>query len=260
MSKRSWIFVLCAYGIAWILWGSQIAKAATWSIPLFLIQLSMAATWAPLLARLIAEPKIGEQHGLKGLLFDLIVEPEKMKWLGIVTVLGMGPPLLAQVITEQWTGQVLEWGYPPAAWGFVWVSILVFGGGIEELGWRGWLYPELRKNWSPFTAGIAVGIIHALWHLPLHFIEGTVQAAIPFWEFFLLTATSGWIYAWIMMRSKGVFAVILYHTFANFGAALGTYWMVPEGRWSAFGVQSLLILGLFVQSRHMWRARHSSAE
>lgn len=252
MSKRSWFFILFAYGIAWGLWGSQIAKAAGWPIPLLFIQLSMVATWSPLLARLIVEPKVHITRKLIGLWKSVMAEPKKLKWLGLAIVLGMAPPLIAQVLSNQLTGQVFQWGYPPAAWGFVWFSILVLGGGFEEFGWRGWLYPELRRQWSPFLAGIVVGIIHALWHLPLHFIEGTVQAAIPFWEFFLLTATSGWIYAWIMMRTKGVYAVILYHTFANFGAALGTYWQVPEGRWMVFGVQSLLILGLFIHSRHRW--------
>lgn len=253
MSKRSWIFVLFAYGIAWGLWGSQIARDAGWPIPIFLIQVGMAATWAPLFARLIVGSKEKLKFRIKMLWKDVIAEPKKLRWLGLAILLGMTPPLIAQVLTNQLTGEAFRWGYPPAAWGFVWISILIFGGGFEEFGWRGWLYPELRRRWSPLLAGLVVGIIHALWHLPLHFIEGSVQAAIPFWEFFLMTATTGWIYAWIMMRSRGVYAAILYHTFANFGAALGTYWMFPSGRWMVFGVQSLLIIGLFVHSWHMWR-------
>ena len=252
MSKRSWIFILFAYGVAWGLWGSQIASDAGWPIPLLLIQLGMVASWAPLFARLIVESNGNWKSRIVRLWIDLIAEPKKLKWLGLAILLGMTPPLLAQVLTNQMTDQAFQWGYPPLAWGIVWISILFVGGGFEEFGWRGWLYPELRKRWNPFVVGIFIGVIHALWHLPLHFLEGTVQAAIPFWEFFLLTATSGWIYAWIMMRSKGVYAVILYHTFANFGAALGTYWQVPEGRWIVFGLQSVLILALFVHSRKRW--------
>lgn len=250
--KQSWIFIIAAYGIAWLLWGAQIAEAASWPMPLIVIQVSMVATWSPLFARLIVERK-KSGSGIKRLWMDLMLEPRKIQWLGIATVLGIGPPIVAQVLTAQLSGQVLTFGYQPATWGFVWISILIFGGGFEEFGWRGWLYPELRKSWSPFVAGIVVGVVHALWHVPLFYLEGTVQAAIPFWEFFLLTATSGWIYAWILMRSKGVYAAILYHTFANFGAALCTYWMIPMGRWIVFGVQSVLILGLFIQSRHRWR-------
>jgi hypothetical protein len=251
MSKRSWTFVLLSYGIAWILWGSQIAEAASWPVPVLILQLAMIATWAPLMARLLVEGQM-PMAGLKMFWKDFAAEPRKMMWLGIVVIMGMGPPLIAQVVTGRLTGQALAWSYPPAVWGLVWISILVVGGGFEEFGWRGWLYPELRKTWTPFTAGIVVGVIHALWHLPLHFIPGTVQAAIPFWQFFLMTATSGWIYAWILMGTKGVFAAVMYHTFANFGAALSSYWMVPRGRWIVFGIQSLLVLALFAHSRHKW--------
>lgn len=252
MKRRGWIYLGLTFGFTWFLWGSQILNARIIAVPLFLIQLGMIANWGPLLARLALERRSIGGTGLRGLWIDLWKEPKKMQWLGIVAFLGMGPAMLSQMITSLFFEQPFQWSYPPTAWGLVWFTILFFGGGLEEFGWRGWLYPHLRKQWNPFVVGIVVGSIHALWHLPLHFIPGTVQQAMPFWEFFLLTATSGWIYAWIMMRAKGVFAALMYHTFANFGAAICTYWMIPEGRWISFGVQSLLILGLFIHSRHRW--------
>lgn len=40
-------------------------------------------------------------------------------------------------------------------------------GGIEEIGWRGYLQPELQDRTSVLIAGIVVGILWWAWHLPL---------------------------------------------------------------------------------------------
>lgn len=43
------------------------------------------------------------------------------------------------------------------------------GGGQEEPGWRGFALPELQKSFSPLFASVIVGVIHAVWHLPLYY-------------------------------------------------------------------------------------------
>lgn len=52
-------------------------------------------------------------------------------------------------------------------------SAIVFtafvGGGQEEFGWRGFALPELQKSFSPLLASVILGIITAMWHLPLYF-------------------------------------------------------------------------------------------
>lgn len=39
--------------------------------------------------------------------------------------------------------------------------------GMEEIGWRGFLLPELLKTNDGWTASLKVGIIWSLWHLPI---------------------------------------------------------------------------------------------
>jgi uncharacterized protein len=43
----------------------------------------------------------------------------------------------------------------------------VFAGFLEEIGWTGFAYPSLRKNFSAPCAAIILGIIWGLWHLPV---------------------------------------------------------------------------------------------
>ncbi|MFE1959014.1 CPBP family intramembrane glutamic endopeptidase [Streptomyces sp. NPDC059479] len=56
------------------------------------------------------------------------------------------------------------------------VSMLIAGPLAEEPGWRGTAYPRLRASMSRLQAGLLLGAVWAVWHLPLFFIEGTVQA------------------------------------------------------------------------------------
>lgn len=56
------------------------------------------------------------------------------------------------------------------------VGMLVAGPLSEEPGWRGTAYPRLRASSSRLRAGLVLGVVWAVWHLPLFFITGTVQA------------------------------------------------------------------------------------
>jgi len=52
---------------------------------------------------------------------------------------------------------------------------LLAQGGNEEIGWRGFMQPELQKRFSPMVAALIVSIFWSLWHLPL-FLNGVYQA------------------------------------------------------------------------------------
>lgn len=53
-------------------------------------------------------------------------------------------------------------------------------GPIEELGWRGVALPLLQRRFAPLWAGLILGAIWGLWHLPAFFLSGTPQSA---WSF-----------------------------------------------------------------------------
>ena len=42
----------------------------------------------------------------------------------------------------------------------------------EEFGWRGVALPLLQRKYSPFWAGLILGVIWAAWHIPAFFISG----------------------------------------------------------------------------------------
>lgn len=67
---------------------------------------------------------------------------------------------------------------------FYQLLIAVFlGGGLgEELGWRGFLFPELHKKYAVFISGVLTGVAWFAWHIPayLFFNKGAEDPILPF--------------------------------------------------------------------------------
>lgn len=93
--------------------------------------------------------------------------------------------------------------------------VLIIGGGVEEIGWRGFLQPALEKKFPFFIATLMVSAIWIAWHLPLwmqpsshHYGDSLIGFAITFtvWAF------AG---AAIYKFTKSVIACVMYHTFIN---------------------------------------------
>jgi membrane protease YdiL (CAAX protease family) len=56
-------------------------------------------------------------------------------------------------------------------------AIALFIGPIEEFGWRGVAMPLLQRRFTPLWAGLILGAIWAVWHVPAFLLHGTPQSA-----------------------------------------------------------------------------------
>ena len=106
------------------------------------------------------------------------------------------------------------------------ISMLIAGPLAEEPGWRGTAYPRLRASLSPLQAGLLLGVVWAIWHVPLFYIHGTVQAGFGLisWSGLLFTLSvipmallTGYAY-----ERAGVVASIAVHLGVNATLALLT--------------------------------------
>lgn len=95
------------------------------------------------------------------------------------------------------------------------VSQLLFGGGMEEGGWRGYLFPALRTKMPVLVASIVTSVIWTLWHLPYFIIPASRQYGASLLAYMFITVMLGFQLSAIYMLSKSVFLCTLFHAFNN---------------------------------------------
>lgn len=198
------LFLVLAYGIAWILWlplvlgplGLHLTKYNAY-LPFF----GSLGTIGPLIASFLATRYEKGQWAMPSRLLPTM---QRRSWFNLLTA-----PVLTVVafviipymycIAPGHKLIPLHFLVPLLA---VWPNIL--GGPLEEeFGWRGFLLPRLAARIGNTWATLAVGILWASWHLPLmrtHFWG-------PFWYFLPL------------VMAAAVFASLAY--FATGGSILG---------------------------------------
>lgn len=86
----------------------------------------------------------------------------------------------------------------------------------EEPGWRGFALPRLIDRFGPITGTIVLGILWAIWHLPLFILPGTAQYGDWFASFLLLLMSWSMVMTLLVLRSRGgIITAMLFHGFAN---------------------------------------------
>ena len=117
--------------------------------------------------------------------------------------------------------------------------IFFLGGPLgEEFGWRGYALEPMQRRWGALVASLGLGLLWGLWHLPLHFIEGTAQQVIPVWQFVAQQMVLAVLYTWLFNHTGGsVLAAMVFHALGNLsGAALLPLLATNQGRWLNFGL------------------------
>ena len=106
-----------------------------------------------------------------------------------------------------------DWAHLP--WGSFALAFLVRlvnpldGPLAEEPSWRGFAVPRLQARCSPRASAAVLGVLVALWHLPLIGDTGGIGIATTF--------TITFVYVWLFNRTGGsVLPVLLFHTAQGF--------------------------------------------
>lgn len=106
----------------------------------------------------------------------------------------------------------------------VFIICTLFGGGNEELGWRGTLQPLMEKvmnskvknkTLSFIVATIVIGLIWAIWHLPLWFVVGSTQQGINYGLFVVECLLLSFWLACIYRKTGSVLNCMLFHGLMN---------------------------------------------
>jgi membrane protease YdiL (CAAX protease family) len=198
-------FLLLTFAVTWVITGFYVlapGRAAAWfgpmsgTHPLFVL-----ATWGPAIAALVLVSVQGGAGGLRAFLSRLTmwrVRPALAAFVAIglplVFIAGSlikGGPLLTALPPE---------GVLPL---FAIMAFMLVLGPVEELGWRGFLQPLLQRLMAPLWAGMLIGAIWGLWHVPAFLMAGTVQSGWTFGPFFLGNVALSVVVTPLLNRSGG---------------------------------------------------------
>jgi len=84
----------------------------------------------------------------------------------------------------------------------------------EEIGWRGFLVPELAKTTSFTTTSLVSGIVWSLWHYPI-LIYGDYNAGTPTWYgltcFTVMVVSMSFVFAWMRLKSGSLWTGAILH-------------------------------------------------
>ena len=208
-------FFLLVYAITWAVWVPRIFG----EVPFLL---GRAWTWDPAVAAIVAAALIGGRGALRDLGSRLVRWRVGWRWYAVV--IG-GPAVFSIAVAGIYVLLGGSWtvGVPPALTDTplpllpLFLLIYAFTDGIgEELAWRGFALPRLLARHSALLASLILGVVWALWHLPLLWTEDAAMYQQPLWLPLLDITDKSVLFSWVFVHTRGsVLLAILFHASTN---------------------------------------------
>lgn len=207
-------YFILTFVLTWALWfASGIASPAGPHGPWFLL-----GVFTPGLVALAFTARDTGRSGVTELLRRLIDWRVPARWyilaISYMAAVKLVVALLYRAVSGAWPRLGAEpWYLMLAA---TLTSTLVGGQAGEELGWRGYALPRLAERFGLGTAGVLLGAVWALWHLPLFFfpVGDTYGQSFPLYllQVTALSVTMAWVYA---STQGSLLLVMLLHAAVN---------------------------------------------
>lgn len=214
LPKTLWLFLALAYGLSWgiaallILFTDQIV--AVFGEPSLSNPLIILMVYSPGLAGLFLVWRSSGLKGLASFLRRLTLWRAPLRWW-LFLVLGVPAVVYTGAAIKGAAGDALPFSSLSQA--LLALATALFLGPIEEFGWRGLALPLLQRRFAPFWAGLLLGLIWALWHLPaLVMGSGMPQSSWSIAPFLLgIVAISVILTPFFNAAQGSLLVAVLYH-------------------------------------------------
>jgi membrane protease YdiL (CAAX protease family) len=249
--KNLLLFFIISFLISWLLWIPSIIVSAGLIAPGPIQILGNLAIFGPFIAAFLLSSIKGEKGEGKRLFLSGWNFKFKKIWIFslFIPIFTAGLTLIIVNIIEPMDR--FQYAPPLIMWIPNFILYYFIGGPFtEEYGWRGYALDRLQSKYNALYSSLILGLIWGLWHVPLFFIEGSVQyqSNMPIYEFILLQMVLSILYTWILNnnRDKGgninVFLAIMFHAMGNFSSMIFPYWVTGLGRWIIFIINLLIVV------------------
>lgn len=227
-----WTYFAATFAWTWLLWSIVIARGYSMeSGPGFL--LLIIGVTGPTLTGIAFTYLTRDREGRRDY-WRRVVDVRRIPaaWYAVILLFALAVNLGAAGVDRLLGGTGATWG--EALTGFVanplsLVFAILFATLIpllEELGWRGYVLDRLQERSSALRASLVLGVVWALWHLPLFFVEGSYQSGLgvgtlAFWLFMVGIVPLTLVFTWIYNNTgRSILAAILFHAMINFSGEL----------------------------------------
>lgn len=203
--------------------------------------------FGPLVAAVIAAGLTGGLRELGRLFAQLGRRPSSVRWYLVALVVPVLITGLAAGLTVALGGSPAGLPSRPDAGAVIatFVSTVVLVGLFEEVGWRGYALPRLQQKMTGLRAALLLGVIWALWHLPLLVSDPSRQR--PVVQFVILVVAQSVVLSWIYNSTRAsLLMVIISHatidTVARFalpqftGGDYQLIWWCQAALWTGFAL------------------------
>ena len=225
--KEAYVFLGLTLALSWFVFWGPLAlfkiptisfvsdiKGPSWAIALFII-----GGFVPSLLAIFLTWKKEGTAGLRHLGRRIVQVNIGWRWY-LAAVLVVILATMGQLVIISLMGQAFDMTLFVAQLGSF-LPLLIIGPLSEEIGWRGYALGRLQTRWNALTSSLIVGLVWALWHLPLFMMVGTSQheLGIPFIGFLVGLMASSILYTWLYNNTKqSLWSAILLHWLYTYAA------------------------------------------
>jgi uncharacterized protein len=122
------------------------------------------------------------------------------RWYLVALGLQASSLTVALLIYAGLAGASLEtWVYYPNSTQRV-IGMLVISF-AEEVGWRGFALPRMQRRYGPLSASLRLGVLWALWHVPMFVLSNIPLSLMP--VFVVFFAAGSVFFTWLFNHTEG---------------------------------------------------------
>lgn len=271
-AKEAYVFLGLTLSLSWFVFWGPLAffkipaisfvsdvKGPLWASILFLLGRFVPS----ILALLLTWKKEGTQ-GIRAIARRIVQFKLGWRWyVFIILVVAAGTAghlLLNKLLGNSFNGRLFL-----IQWTFI-LPLLILGPLSEELGWRGYALERLQTRWNDLTSSLIIGVVWALWHLPLFNMVGSSQheLAMPFISFMMKIIATSILYTWILYTwifnntQKNLWSAIFFHWIWTYASQVVDSGVVrsPLYNWlECLPYVSIAVVVVLIWKP--WRATHS---
>ena len=232
------VYFALTFLVAWMLWYAATLLGGESPNQL----LFLPGTFAPGIVAVLLTARSEGAAGVRALLAPLFQWNVEVRWYLFALLFMAAIKLTAALTLRLATGDWPRFGDTSLILmlAATLVSTVTLGQSGEEVGWRGYALPRLSTRFGLGPSSLMLGVIWAVWHLPLFFIPGTSTTGQSFPLYLLQVIALSVALAWLWWRTGGsLLLTMLLHAAVN-----NTKDIVPsavEGADAVFGLSTSVV-------------------